>query len=175
MTIVTASSAAAALAATAACPAASAEGNAHEQAAKPRVASQHERRSPRGGYVYKFAVGSNENGVGVDCGSPVRLQHVLLKGENVPAVRLAVAAQAEQKEYTVTIGASTRVRVTGALSSELSDEPRSLCKLGENIGPNENGEVNPGIFTWRLARPAKSLNALLQRPATEAQIAAYET
>ncbi|MGO9763610.1 MAG: hypothetical protein ACLP1Q_20350 [Solirubrobacteraceae bacterium] len=66
--------------------------------------------------------------------------------------------------FNVHLGANTKLTVTGPYASEV----RNVCAMNEAFGPEGNGYAWPGIFTWRLPAPARSLAELVSHPAAEA-------
>jgi hypothetical protein len=72
------------------------------------------------------------------------------------------------KTFNVTLSASTRVSARGPFASRVRGVA-DVCLMNEiTLSGTEAGEVNPGVFTWRLTRPARSIAAILSHPATEA-------
>jgi hypothetical protein len=72
------------------------------------------------------------------------------------------------KTFNVTLNASTRISARGPYASRVRGVA-DVCLMNEiTLSGTEAGEVNPGVFTWRLTRPARSIAAILSHPATEA-------
>jgi hypothetical protein len=68
--------------------------------------------------------------------------------------------------FNVRVNESTRLSAQGPYANQV----HNVCAIDEAFGPTANGYAVPQTFTWRLKAPVRSLNELLQHPATESEI-----
>ncbi len=139
-------------------------------AARPRPAAP-SRGKPTAAYTYRLEVlGVERLGAEVHAtcdGASAVIPGTLLRPLSANTDRFYANPRAYHEGFTVTVGAATRLVATGPLAGRV----RNVCAINEKpLSDTATGEANTGVFTWRLARPARSLAALVAHPATVAVV-----
>jgi hypothetical protein len=118
-------------------------------------------------YAYRLGVLGLErygNGVQAVCAeSNAVIPNTLLRPVSANTNNLFRTAT-ENEEFNVTLNVGTKLVATGPFASLVT----SVCAMNELLSGTRTGEASPGVFTWRLSKPARSVAAILSHPATEA-------
>lgn len=123
-------------------------------------------------YVYKFQLAENGNDMHADCGGPLPvIRHALLRPASANTTSMLGTPKAEDAEHAITVGTAAKLHVVGSLAGDV----HSVCAIDNPLGSDANAVVEPGVFTWRLSRPARTIAEVIAHPATEAEVIAYDT
>jgi hypothetical protein len=173
-------SATVALGAAGACPATSPARGLPKSAKTITKSSPHRTRSGRATYTYKLYVidgeGPHHESLPVGCtGQSALFPRAFLHEADEKSGPLFHYHDGEPTTFNVTLDARTRLVTKGPYASRVRTLP-DVCLANERpLSGTYGGTVDPGIFTWRLSRPAHNLVELTSHPATKAEITTGDT